>query len=239
MSEERNYEAEAREQGWVSESEYKGEEPPKNGFIDAKTFVENGEKITGKLKHQRDELREEVETLKQTTQELQKFHQQSLKRQQKEYEARITELQEKREAAINEGDGKTFTEVDKELTEMQAEKPQDTSMADSWLDKNPWYKTDTKMAAFADGMAERIVNEGYTGQAYFNELTRRTKEAFPEEFETQKPPSVDSSKTEGDSTPKPKSYEALPEDAKRQFERFKQLMPEYTKEQYIADYEWD
>jgi len=240
MSEDRNYEAEAREQGWVPESEFKGDEPPKNGFVDAKTFVENGDKITGKLRNQRDELREQVEDLRRTTQELQQFHQQSLKRQQKEYEVRIQELEKKREDAINEGDGQTFTQVDKELNDMRLEQPkQDTSMADAWLEKNSWYKTDTRMSAFADGIAERIVSEGYTGKAYFNELTRRTKEAFPEAFETQKPPGVDSSKTEGDSTPKPKSYEALPADAKQQFERFKELMPNYTKEQYVADYEWD
>ena len=40
-----------------------------------------------------------------------------------------------------------------------------------------------KLATFADGLEYRVQAEGYSGANFFPEVTRRTREAFPEEFE--------------------------------------------------------
>lgn len=54
--EERDYEAEAQDMGWVPEDKFKGQ---KGQWVDAKTFVEKGEHILPIIKATRDKLRQE------------------------------------------------------------------------------------------------------------------------------------------------------------------------------------
>jgi hypothetical protein len=72
----RDFEAEARDMGWVEETKFRG---PKGQWVDAKTFVEKGENILPILKATRDKLREEnltkdreIANLRKTVEENQK-----------------------------------------------------------------------------------------------------------------------------------------------------------------------
>ena len=240
----RDYESEARQEGWVPEEEFQGDKPPEK-FLDAKTFVERGEKISGVLKSKLSKVEQELQAVKEqnatANAEFKKFHEKALEKERREKAELVKQLEAKREAAISEGDGQTFTQVDRELNELRSEVPDKKSthndMVQAWVDNNQWYVSDEKLAAYADGIAERVQAQGYTGQAYFSELTRRVKETFPESFNPPKPPPVTGGKVSEDS-PNAQSFDNLPQDAKDAFKRFSKSFG-VSKEEYLANYDWD
>jgi DNA-binding ferritin-like protein len=239
--EERDYEAEARSQGWAPEENWKGD-PDK--FKSAEQFVKDGENIPAILKSKVERLESRVEQLLDSNKQFNEFSQRSLEKEKKEKEQVIQELQEARKQAVNDGDGDAFDRADKQLDELKTA-PIETQgidpMAKDWLSHNTWYETNATLAAFADGMADRLIAQGYTGKAYFDELTERTKEAFPEEFgnknrkkpnlvEDGEPAVVDSSK---------QTFNNLPKEAKEAYANFKRDIPGFTKEQFVEQYDWE
>ena len=178
MSEERDYEKEALEDGW--NPNYEGENK-----VDAKTFVERGEKISGLLKGKIGRLEERIDSLTQTNAEFKKYTDKQIQKEHEKNQKLIQDLEALKAQAITDGDGAAAVKAEKDIQNLQqTAKPDDSynQLAQSWAAQNSWYATNERLGAYADGIADRIIHEGYTGQAYFNELTRRTKEAFPEEF---------------------------------------------------------
>ena len=109
-----------------------------------------------------------------------------------------------------------------------------------WLEANPWYESDKILHAFADGIADQLVAQGYTGKAYFDELTRQTKEAFPDKFSNgskKKPAPVDEGH-EVDIGSNNRTFSNLPKEAKEAFKRFQRDIPGFTKDQFLEQYEW-
>lgn len=235
----RDFESEARKGGWVPQEEFKGDNPPSE-FVDAQTFVERGEKSAGILKQKVDTLASEVERLKNSNRDFGDFHRKSLDKERKQYEARIQELEAQRTQAINEGDGQTFTKADNEINSLRQERPRElTADARQWTEENPWYAADEQMRDYADGVAPKLIKQGFTDAAYWAELTRRTHEAFPHKFKNPRrteEPSVESS---GKDTPEPepRSFAALPEDAKAAFKEFKADFG-MTEKEYLDQYDW-
>lgn len=242
MSEERDWEVEARSGGWVPEPDGVSEEKR----VDAKTFVERGEKIAGVMKSKVERLESKIDELSKGNADFQKYHQQTLEKEKKKSQERIAQLESERAEAITEGDGTRFTKVDKELTELRSESKEEMQklnpLAEKWVEENAWYNSNQKLSAFADGIAEKVIAEGYTGKAYFNELTRRTKETFPEEFKN--PARSNASSVETDTErqtddPKPKSWGSLPKADQEQCLKFVKNIPGFTKEQFLTEYDWD
>lgn len=243
--EERNYETEAREQGWKPETEWEGD-PPRGGFKSAEQFVKDGENITPILKSKVDRLETRVDELLNTNKQLHEFTQRSIKKEKAEKEKLISELEQVRKKAVTEGDGDAFDRADRQLNELrsdvnQSPEPGIDPLAEKWLEGNPWYAQNEKLQAYADGIAEKLVRQGFTGQAYFDELTRRTKESFPQDFgnpNRSKPNGV-----EGDTRPgsesKGHTFNDLPAEAKAQYKIFARDIPGFTKEAYLEQYEWD
>lgn len=241
---ERNYEEEARKQGWKPEDEWQGD-PPHGGFKSAEQFVKDGEEIPGILKSRIERLEDRIEQLTDSNRQLNEFSKRSLEKEKKEKQKIIKELEEIRKKAIDEGDGAAFTDADARIQELRQDEPQQQGLdpaAQEWLQHNPWYQTNDKLAAFADGIAERLVAQGFTGKAYWSELTKRTMDTFPDEFENpnrRKPNGV-----EGDAKPSvrdssAKTFDNLPPEAKAQYEVFKRDIPGFTKDQYVEQYDWD
>jgi len=245
---ERDYETEARAEGWVPESEWEGDEDRKpKEFVDAKTFVERGEKISGHLKKKLEKIEAELSNVRSSADEFRSMAQKNLEKERKEKEKLLKSLEDERAKAVSDGDGQRFSELDSEISELRSETKADPSveqhkiLVDKFISENNWYTSNDKLAAFADGIAERIASSGYTGQAYFNELSRRVKETFPEEFEnpSRKQQTVEGGGDREERDPKPKSWNALPKDAKAQCEKFMRDIPGFTKEDYLSNYEWD
>lgn len=244
-----DYEAEARRQGWVPEEEWKGDDKPKE-FVDAKTFVERGKEIDDKLKNKVSSLEAELAEIKKSNREFKKHQDRILQKEREERNQLLKQLEAQREQAITEGDGETFTRTDRQINELRETEPvpdqrEYDRIAQEWLSQNRWYETNRKLHYLADGIADDLQREGYVGQAYFNELTRRVRELEPGEFETPKPPpAVEGGRASGTSEPDPRSFEALDNESKAAFERF--FKSGYygddlkkAKAEYLANYDWD
>jgi len=240
--EERDYEAEAKLDGWLPRDEWTGD-PEKHKT--AQEFVEAGEKIGGILKSKIGRLEERIESLTQSNAEFKKFTDAQLSKEQEKNKKLISELEQARKEAITDGDGEAFNRADQRINELRNNTNYDThehsQMANQWTIDNPWYVSNEKLGRYADGIAEQVVAQGYTGQAYFNELTRRVKATFPEEFSN--PNKARSSvETGGDKEvkdSKTRKWENLPEEAKAAAIRFEKNIPGFKREEYLANYDWE
>ncbi len=231
-------EAKAREQGW--NPDYEG--PNKT---DAKTFVEKGEKITGILKSRVDRQQRQIESLQKTNREFGEHTKKQLDKSRQENESLLQELEAKRAQAITDSDGPAYTEIDREIetvrSDLNGNEPRSNPEADLWLVDNDWYNTNQKLHFYADGVSDAIVSEGYTGPAYWQELTRRTEAAHPEEFTNPNRAGSNSVESGGDKEVKDtskESYENLPPDAKAKCDEWVANGVVASKEDYVAIYEW-
>ena len=240
MSEERDYEAEAIKDGWNPNFDGPGKK-------DAKTFVEDGEKISGMLKSKIDRLEERIGSLTDTNAEFKKYTDKQREKDHKENERLIAELEAAKAQAITDGDGVAAVKAEREINQLQvdprpaADEAAYNRMATQWATDNEWYATNKKLSGFANGIADDILREGYQGQAYFNELTRRVKDTFPEEFKNPNREKASSVETDGSSKggSKAKTWANLPADAKAAAIRFENDIPGYKREDYVAAYEWE
>ncbi len=240
MSEERNYEEEATRDGWNPEFDGPGKK-------DAKTFVEDGEKISGMLKSKIGRLEERIDSLTHTNAEFKQYTDQQRKKDSQENERLVSELEKVKAQAITDGDGIAAVQADREIQDLQVqEQPKEadaySQLAQTWASENQWYASNQKLGRFADGIADQIAGQGYTGPAYFAELTRQVKETFPEEFENpnrQKAGSVEGGGDKEVNDSKAQTWANLPAEAKAAAKRFEKDIPGFDRKDYVSSYEWE
>jgi len=250
MSEDRDFVAEASKEGWVSQDQWKGD--PKK-WSDAETFVQNGERIAGiavskarKLESTVEELNARLAEVELAKQDFVAFNQKALERERREKEVLLERLEAAQAEAVGTGDTEAFKAATRQIKEIQSAKPPpaQTEWAKQWANDNSWYAKDGVARAVANDIAEQLRNQGYKdeGRNFLDEVTRRTQEMIPERFEN---PTRRTSITSGagkasdeTNSPKARSYDALPDDAKAVCDRLvSQGM--LTKKDYIRDYSWD
>lgn len=166
---ERNYEQEARAEGWRPLENFKGDQ---SKWIDAKEFVERGENILPLVKAQNSKLKGELESQKQSLREMREnmenfklFHEETTQRLQKEKKAEYaraeSDLKKARTAAREEGDYEKVDEINDSLVDLKEEakkeeakalkaptaKTQDEILKDpdyrAWAESNPWFGDDS------------------------------------------------------------------------------------------------
>ena len=194
----RDYEAEASEQGWTPKEDWKGDEAK---WTDAQTFVERGEKIAGILKSRLDRQDSKIQSLQAANREFGEYHKKTIETQRKKDSERIAELEVELAAAVTDNDGPAFTKANREINDLRTELPPETNsdtawnqLCGDWTAENKWYVENPKLNAYANGISDRLRAEGFNGQAYFTELSRRVKEDMPGEFKNpnkDKPGSVE------------------------------------------------
>ena len=236
---ERDYEAEAKEQGW--NPDYEG--PNK---ADAKTFVEKGEKITGILKSRVDRLEQTAAELRAANKEFGEYQKQLREKDKKAAEERIAQLEALRATAITDGDGQEYNRVDREIAKArQSIQPEnvntEVALEQEWAANNQWYGRDLALTAFADGVTAMVEAEGYNGKARLDEIARRTRETFPQKFENPKRNASNGVESGGEietGNSKAHKYENLPPEAKAACDRFvtNGLM---SKSDYVKNFEWE
>jgi len=247
MSDERDYEAEARADGWVSQEEWKGDA---NKWIPAEEFVKRGETILPIVQAKLRKKLEEVDDLKRRFDErenvfkdFQTFQEQALAKAKKEREEAIAALEAERKKAITEGDGEAFDKADKKLQDLRAQPPQpkESTEVTAWKAENKWYETDAELTAIADGLADVVKREnpGLKGKAFLDKLTERVRSVVPHKFEN--PRRSDVITTGGGNkkgSGKSKGYDDLPADAKAACDRFVKSIPGFSREAYLSTYDW-
>lgn len=249
MSDERDFEAEARADGWVSEADWKGSKP----WIPAEEFVKRGETILPILQAKYrntletvNELKKQFEDSQSVFKDFKVFQEQALSKAQKERQDAISELETLREKAITEGDGQAFTKTEKKLTELRREPepkkepPKESPEVQAWRGENDWYSKDRELTAIADGLSDVVAaeNPGLKGRAFLDKLVERVRTVVPHKFENPRRQESLTSDTTRKGSKKGKSYDDLPADARAACDRFVKQIPGYSKEAYVSNYDW-
>lgn len=196
MAEDRDYVAEATVQGW--REDYAGDNK-----TDAKTFVEKGERIAALAITQRNaaeeraqaekaELSTRISNLETANKEFGEYKDAQLKRSEDRNKELLNELSLRRDQEAADNDLTAFAKTTDQIEQVRDSMnppPSPTNggnqpnpLFDAWLINNDWYNTDPTLKAIADGIEGQIANDGYSGPAYYSEVTRRVKEMSPDSF---------------------------------------------------------
>jgi len=182
---ERDWESEAKAQGW--NAEYDGDNK-----VDAREFV-----LRKPLFDDLKKLRKKTRDLEAAVMAQQRIHQEQLV---KERDRVVKELKAEKKEALQAGDVEKVFDIDERLAE--ASKPVATPAVTAprefseFVDKNPWYETEPHMKRWADsyGIEYKQNHPNATLDEIYRAVTTEVKEAFPHKFENpkrNKPPSVE------------------------------------------------
>jgi type II secretory pathway pseudopilin PulG len=245
----------ARVQGWMPYQEWVDQGGDPDQWKPAEKFVKDGEDIPGIVKERNRKLEAELRQLREDFKQFrQHMNQQMTKREQKAYDQALKDLQQKQRQAVEEGDTAAFDQVEREKERIQKERDeamkdtgesgeasQQDPVFEAWVEENPWYQRNPEMAATAEGIANAInrQNPNLTGKPFLDEVTRRIKKIYPDEFSN--PKREGASKVEGGQkgagpSGKKKSYSDLPDDAKRACDRFVKQGIFKNRDEYVQEY---
>jgi hypothetical protein len=260
---ERDFMSEAKEQGWMDEDAYREAHGHAKGWSDAKTFVENGEKIlpivnskNKKLQAELESLKSELTDIKSATNDWKEFTKAERERLKERIEQQEKELRSARAKAVGDGDPKAFAEADEKLESLRSQKEAAKAngsdqerirdiqkSVDKWKADNDWYETDYTKTAALNGAANDVVREKPdlqgSGVKLFEAAHKRAEEMFPELFKEGSGTSkVEAGGNRSRSSSK-KTYDALPADAKAACDKFVKQGLFESREEYVKSYEWE
>ena len=260
---------EAMSQGWVPKEKYRGNEADwvdadvfvKRGREILPILRKNNENLIKDLQSTKQQLQE----FKEAAEEFKRFQREAYERKTQEYENRIREIKESRAQAISDGDGQKVNALDDALDQAKedlneakqavkdaakaptpAAQPTTFEPAlQAWMDNNSWFGQDKRMTSIANAIGEslRLESPLLKGQEFLDKLDEVLAEEFPTKFnKTSK--QTPSSRVESGSGRQSRSgsgsqsYDNLPAEAKAACDRFvkQKLM---TREQYVADFDWN
>ena len=248
-------EAEARTMGWSDKTDWRGNP---DDWRSAEEFVERGREILPIVLKNKNELlkknqilEDQLKEMKTTMEEFKEYRKADKDR---AYKQALTELKEKKKEAIEEADGDLVVKIDDAIDELREAHTEPVKVATkeepalhpefiSWMDENPWYRTDVALqhASNAAGVEVQLENPSLQGKAFFDAVTAKVKERYPEKFgggRRSAPSAVESGQGQPRSGSKKQTYENLPADAKAACDKFvKQGL--MTKEEYVKDFEWN
>ena len=197
--------ASAGAKGWVPKNLYKGD-PSK--WVDAKTFLERGERFTVNLQREVSELRAKLESFEGTKAAFTKFHEETVAKKEEEIKATISALRIQRSRATREGEDELAIELEdqiellkdqhRELKEpVTQEKATETAataataapnpVMDEWIDDgNQWFKDDSQLRDYAIAIGDALYNNGETlrGRKFLDKVREQVEADFPRKFRT-------------------------------------------------------
>lgn len=229
-------ETKAKEMGWTAKEEFTGD--PET-FVEAKEFVERAPLY--KALHQ---ANRKIKKMQET---LDTFRDHYTKVEVAAKEKAIKELQADLEVASEERDIKKALQIKDKINEVQSEKPsteKSNSDFESWVEENKWYNDDSTLKTFATGIGFGLAQEHpeWAPGKIFQEVTRITKESFPDKFTTKKSPTkvAASTRTTSGGEKKTFSIRQLPEEARTTYTRLvkSERNPHgvLTSDEFFSDY---
>lgn len=202
-----NYEQEAQRKGWKPKDAYTG---PEGSWVDAKTFIERGERFTKNLEHEIAVLRAKVEGFEGTKAQFRKFFDEQMAKRDKEHADAIAALRIQRSQAIREGDDELAIQLEDRIDETKAQQaslaaeakqlevekttpataaPQpDSPVLIEWMeDGNDWFKKDEVLTKHAIAVGEQFRKDGdkSIGRAFLDRVAAQVRSDFPRRFKAQ------------------------------------------------------
>lgn len=159
----RDYEAEARQHGWMPKEEFKGDP---DRWSDAKTFVDRTDEVLPLVKKEKRILKQENETLKRDMRHMVARFDTIEKR---AYERAMADLEKRHTEAVEMGDVAGATKATKDMVALEREtvaapappaSEQDVMEAlIEFRDDNPWYDKGGVERDYADLLAQKHAGE--------------------------------------------------------------------------------
>jgi hypothetical protein len=237
---ERDFEAEAKEHGWVPKDDFKGDV---SRWVDAETFMKRADEMMPLLKAQNARQKREIEQLKK---DFKRAATQMETMEKRAFERAQAELEEKHRMAVEAGDVKGANDAVKELRDLKPAEPgwaagksadeirrEATEALADFRDENAWYdkanlasasETEINARLYFDRMCDKHVEQ--TKQMapgdFFAMVRDMVVEKFPQltaKPSREKPLSPVAGATTGKPRGSSKSWDNLPPEAKRSFER--------------------
>lgn len=255
----RDFDAEARLQGWVPQDDFKGQA---DKWVDAESFVKRGEEIIPFLKKNNENLKVEIDKLKKSIKRLSKAEQSA-------YDNALSDLKSQMREAVASGDTEEFDKVEAKVEKLKKEAADDVGQThaedpveafDTFREENTWFDraalpnaTEVEIEArlYADRIAQKWEREGLPKtmgpSEFFAKVAAETERRFPAlkmKKAVTKPASAVAGVTNGAVAKGAKTGANLPPEAKRQAERFfnqgvikaKDLSEALNK--YASTYDW-
>lgn len=224
----------AQRMGWTPKEKFRGDP---DRWVDAATFVKNGEESLPIL-------RERLRKLEQTNVDLSKtaaeFKTKADENFDKGYEKAKRELQAEIKAKAKEGDAEGAAAAANELAGLEREKAAREAKSDAdpvfdgWVANNDWYK-DPDLSIEAEAIAFKLRKKGEKaeGVEFLEKVKEAMKKQFPEKFgnpRRQAGSGVERSSAGGEETASrgKKGWEHLPAEAKEAGDR-------YIKQKFFKD----
>jgi len=254
-------EEKARKQGWVPQEEFKGDPEI---WRSAEEFNKRGEEILPIVKERLEktlsqndqilkdnqDIKLELQKTKETMSELNDFYKGTEER---AFKKALNELKKEQKTAAAAGDADKVLEISAEIEGVRdamvkepAKTPDKSTVSPDfkpWQDNNKWYGTDPELTTYADSVLSYVGRVKYPSDVEFYEaVTEEVKKRFPDSFENankKKPSAVDGGGGKSVNGTTKKSYDNLPDDAKKACDKFVRDIPGFTKKQYIDTYIWE
>lgn len=197
----RDFEAEAREIGWVPEAEFKG---PKEKWKPAQQFVEDGEKILpivrSQLKRAQEELAKKDVEFTKRLERMERMSNTSMERLKAQHKAELDRIQTEKLAAVEAGDTAEYKRLDKQEKQLSEVKFDEPEAADAdpqtvqteWVEKNAWYVTDFDKADEATRYSQWLAqkNPKITLKDNLEQTEAHMRKKYPELFGGTKKPAA-------------------------------------------------
>lgn len=182
---ERDYEAEAREIGWLPAEDFKG---PTESHVDAKTFVERGETFLPMIKRERDRWKTKFQVLEKDLRQATKHFSAA---EQRGYERGKAEIEARMEAAAEVGDVAGVKQASKDMEALQKTAAKDEPIKDiaaeadeaeiDWRERNPWFDKGGLPRDYAVVLAKKHKDKAQdmAPADFFDFITAEVTKRFP------------------------------------------------------------
>jgi hypothetical protein len=232
----RDFDAEAREHGWRPKDEFPGDATK---WVDAETFMKRADEVMPLLKAQNARLKRDYDALRKDLKRATAHFEGAEKR---AFDRAKSELETRVEAAIETGDLEAGKAALKEIGELKPvgdepakhTKEEAQEALDSFREEHPWYdkanlanasEVEINARLYFDRMIDKNIalTEELAPAEFFAKITDMTLERYPAlkgKPARQKPASAVEGGRPGGGRGTTKSWDNLPEQAKKQFSRF-------------------
>lgn len=186
----RDFEAEARLEGWRPPEEWPEGKPRPREFKDAETFIREGEEKAGLQKKTISHLTEKLRFLERQVKHLTRSEQNA-------YANALADLEARQDAAVEVGDvaeAKRLRTEAKKLTEANADPLKGENPVEelaTFREDNPWFdkanlasasETEVEARLFADRLADKWIGQGLPNEIPPSEFYRRLADAVKEKY---------------------------------------------------------